>query len=119
MRGTVGTQATRLGQRQSISAVGLDGASAAGVHGGVVGVGDDHLVPQFFQAAGHPFALCARFEQDLRPWLVPKGGGEPLALSAHAPFDQLTLRSQDANVAGPPTEVYANMVHGWSSCDCA
>jgi len=113
VRGAVGAEEAGFGEGPSVAAIGLDLPRAGGVHGGEVGVRDDHLVAQPLQAAGHPFALGGGLEQDPRPGPIPEHGGEALRLAAHPAFDQFASLREDADLAFLQVDVHANMVHGW------
>src|SRR5882672_5741641 len=119
VRRPVGPQPARLGQGTGIPPVGLHLPLQPGIHRSVVRVGDDDLMAEIFQAPGHPLALGPRLEQDACPSVVLQSRREPFPLGPDPPFDQLASLRQNADLAVLPAEVYANMIHGWSSWLCA
>src|SRR4029434_5255729 len=62
---------------------------------------------------GDPFAVGRGLDQDPGARSVPEHGGEPLALGADAPLDDLTVLGEDVDLAFPLVDIDANMVHGW------
>ena len=113
MGGAVGAEQARLGQGAGIAPVGLDLAGAGRIHGGQVRVGDDDLVAEGLEAAGHPFTVGRRLDHDLGPEPGPQHGGEALGFGADALFNHFAPLGEDVNLAFPLVHVDANMVHGW------
>ena len=113
MGGAVGAEQARLGQGAGIAPVGLDLAGAGRIHGREVRVGDDDLVAEGLETAGHPFAVGRGLDEDPRPGPGAEHGGEALRLGADALLDDLTALGEDVDLAFPLVHVDANMVHGW------
>src|SRR5438552_1643166 len=111
----VGAEATGFGQGPGIAPVGLHPPLPLAGHRRVVRVGDDDLMTQLFETACHPLALGPRLEQDAGSGIRLQHGGEAIAFRADAPLDDLAVFLEHAHLAHPSSEVYANMVHGWSS----
>src|SRR5262249_50785739 len=107
------------GQGTGIAAIGLDLASAGGVHGGEVRVGHDDVVAQSLQAPGHPLALRRGLEEDAGGRSLPQHLGEAAWIGADPPFNQLASLGHDADLAFPLMQIDANMVHGWPPYPCA
>ena len=113
MGGAVGAEQAGLGQGAGIAPVGLDLAGARRIHGGEVRVGDDDLVAEGLETAGHPFAVGRGLDQNPRPGPGAEHGGEALGLGADALLDDLTALGEEVDLAFPLVHVDANMVHGW------
>src|SRR3989454_5637462 len=104
----VGAEQASLGQGPGIAPVGLDLAGAGGIHGGEVGVGDDDLVAEGLETAGHPFAVGRGLDQDPGAGPGAEHGGEALGLGADAPLDDLTALGEDVDLAFLLVHVEAN-----------
>ena len=113
MGGAVGAEQARLRQGAGIAPVGLDLAGAGRIHGREVRVGDDDLVAEGLETAGHPFAVGRGLDHNPGAGPGPEHGGEALGLGADALLDHLTPLGEDVDLAFPLVHVDANMVHGW------
>ena len=99
MGGAVGAEQARLGQGPGIAPVGLHLAGARRIHGREVRVGDDDLVAEGLETAGHPFAVGRGLEQNPGPGPGAEHGGETLGLGADALLDDLTALGEDEDLA--------------------
>jgi hypothetical protein len=113
VRCAVGPELARLAERPRIAPIGFDLAAARRVHRREVRVGDDHLMPERFEAAGHPLALGRGLAQDARPGTPAQmfrerrvGRGDPLL---HEPA---AVRS-NAELTCDLVHIEANLLHGW------
>src|SRR5262245_41703594 len=96
---TIGAEPARLRQGSGIPPVGLHPTRPVGIYRRVVRVGDDDLVPEFFQAACDPLTLRGGLHEDLRFRPATKHLAEAMPLSADAHLDQLTVFRQDRDLA--------------------
>jgi hypothetical protein len=113
MGGTVGAEQARLCQGPGIAPVGLHLAGTGRIHGREVRVGDDDLVAEGLETAGHPFAIGRGLDQHPGAGPGPEHGGEALGLGADPLLDDLAPLGEDVDLAFPLVHVDANMVHGW------
>src|SRR5215471_6722007 len=63
MRTPIRSGPTRVGQGPSVPPVRLHAPTPLGIHGSIVGICDDDLVPETFQALCDPFALGRGFDE--------------------------------------------------------
>src|SRR5580765_4577216 len=113
MGGAVGPEQARLRQGARIPSVGLHLARPGRIHRREVRVGDDDLVAERLQAAGHPFAIGRGLDHNPGAGPGPQHGVEALRLGPNALLDHLAALGEDVNLAFPLVHVDANMVHGW------
>jgi len=69
MSRAIGPESTGVRQGVRVSAIGFDAPTPMRVHRGKIGIGDNHFVPQLFEAARNPFAFRRGLHQNanLRP----------------------------------------------------
>ena len=118
MGGAVGAEQARLGQGAGIAPVGLHLARAGRIHGREVRVGDDDLVAERLETAGHPFTVGRGLDHNPGAGPGAEHGGEALGLGADALLDDLAPLGEDVDLAFPLVHVDANMVHGWPPFSC-
>src|SRR5215204_251225 len=113
MRRAVRPESASLGERTRVPLVGLNFATAGGVHGGEVRVSHDDFVAESFEVAGDPFALRTRLDQDASGRARAEQFGDVFAVGLDAALDQLAVSSDDADLAGELAEVETDEVHRW------
>ena len=91
MGGAVGAEPVGVGEGSRIAQIGLDPPRAGSVHGGEAGAGDDDLMAEPFETAGHPLTVGGGFDQDARPGTLAQDRREALGLGADALLDQFGL----------------------------
>ena len=113
VRRTIGLDPARLGQHPRVAPIRLHASAPLRIHGRVIRIRHDDLMPAGLERLRHPFAFGRRFEQDARPgpWLKHRRETVPRALDP--PLDHFAVRRQDTNLTFPLVNVDANMLHGW------
>ena len=110
---TIGADPAGLGQHPGIAPIGLHPAAPLGIHGRVVGIRHDDVVPTALKRLGHPFAFRGRLEQHRRPWSRGEHGGEAVPRALDAPLEDFALGRQNTDLTFPLVDVDANMLHDW------
>ena len=101
MGGAVGAEQARLRESPGIASVGLHLARPRRIHGGEVRVGDDDLMAEGLETAGHPLAVGRGLDQNPRVGPGPEQRGEALGLRADPLLDDLAPLGEDVNLCFP------------------
>jgi hypothetical protein len=114
IRGSMDPGAVGFHQRGHVAPIGLNPPRPRPVHRRVIGIRDNHLASQRFQARGDPLAFRTGLQEDAHPGPPAEHRRELIGARDDAPLEHHRfVRRHDPNLAMLRVEIDGTIVHGW------